>query len=213
MTMTIDLPIRPGAALNDADTRDFVEQHILNATYSVVLRNSYIPDRAYNKEGIVNILANYAWQEYAYKCGRWQRRPVFEHLPFIPWRSWETVHDTILLTRHATGQGIAEVTGLALKVPPPSGRLLFAGDPHYAGVMSSVVDGERRMAIVGSTRLGHPEFKQTIAARARDLTKGMTPDRTPTVRLFDPPEEYVRHLGPWLADHPEKPRGRSWSGS
>ena len=26
----------------------------------------------------------------------------------------------------------------------------------------------------------------------------MTPDRTPTVRLFDPPEDYVRHLGPWM---------------
>jgi hypothetical protein len=203
--MTINVPIRPGAALNDPETRRFIEDNILNAKYNVVLRNSYIPDRAFNKEGIVNVLVNYPWQEYGYKYGRWKREIFFTELPFIPFRTWEKKHESVLLTSLRDGSPVAEVTGMARRVSSPSGQLLFAGDPHYAGVISTVVDGERHISIVGSVRLGNPEFDQVISARARDLTKVMVPGHTPQVQLFNAPTEYLKHIGPWLADHPQKP--------
>jgi hypothetical protein len=112
---------------------------------------------------------------------------------------------TVLLTDPATGQDVAEVNGIIIKVEPPSGRLLFAGDPHYAGVISSVRKDERHIYIVGSIRLGYPEADTTIAARARDLTKIMMPGHAPQVQLCNPPAEYLNRLGPWLADHPQKP--------
>ncbi|GDY31990.1 hypothetical protein [Gandjariella thermophila] len=206
--MTIDVPIRPGAALNDPETRRFVEDNIINAKYNWIMRHSYIPDRAYNKEGIVNILANYPWQEYGYKYGRWQRELFFDELPFIPLRTWEKKYQTLLLIDPRDGSPVEEVNGMAKSVEPPSGRLLFAGDPHLAGVISTMRDGKRNISIVGSTRLGNPEGDQQIGARARDLTKVMVPEHAPQVQLFNPPKEYVKYLGPWLADHPEKPSNR-----
>jgi hypothetical protein len=205
MTMTINSPIRPGAALNDPETYRFVEEKILDAKYDVVTRNSYIPDRAYNKEGIVNILANYPWHEYGYKSGRWKRVAVIPELDFIPWREWGQVYETVLLVDPATGLDIAEVNGIIRRVEPPSGRLLFAGDPHYAGVISSVVKGERHIHIVGSTRLAYPTDGIAISAKARDLTKIMVPGDAPQVQLFNPPTDYLKLLGPWLVDHPQKP--------
>jgi hypothetical protein len=205
--MTIDVPIRPGAVLNDPETRRFVEENILNAKYSWIMQHSYIPDRAYNKDGIVNILANYPWREYGYKCGRWQRE-LLTQLPFIPWRAWEKKHQTLMLTDQTTGREIAELNGMAIRAKSPSGGLLFAGDPHYAGVLSTVRDGERHISIVGSVRLGHPADDQTIGARARDLTKIMVPGHPPQVRLYDPSQEYLKYLGPWIADHPDKPSKR-----
>jgi hypothetical protein len=201
--MTINSPIRPGAALNDPETYRFVEENILNAKYDLVTRNSWIPDRAYNKEGIVNILANYPWQEYGYKSGQWQRVQVFDLI--IPFREWQQVYETVLLTHPTTGQDVAEINGIIRKVQPPSGRLLFAGDPHYAGVISSVDKSERHIYLVGSTRLSYPTNSLKIAEKARDLTKIMVPGHAPQVQLFDPPADYVNHLGPWVADHPQKP--------
>jgi hypothetical protein len=201
--MTINSPIRPGAALNDPDTYRFVEENILNAKYDLVTRNSYIPDRAYNKEGIVNILANYPWQEYGYKSGRWRRVQVFDLI--IPFREWQQVYEIVLLTHPTTGQDVAEVNGIIRKVQPPSGRLLFAGDPHYAGVISTMVKGERHIHLVGSTRLSYPTNSLEIAEKARDLTKTMVPGHAPQAQLFNPPADYVNNLGPWLVDHPQKP--------
>jgi hypothetical protein len=207
--MTINVPIRPGAALADPETRRFVEAHVLNAQHNVVVRHSYLADRAYNKEGIVNVLANYPWREFGYKYGRWQRVLVVEELGgLIPWRSWERKSTTLLLTDPRTGQEVAEVEGLATRVQAPAGRLLFAGDPAYAGVVSAVRDGERSIFIVGNIRLGHPEGVQGIAEKARDLTKAMVPGRPPPAQLHPLPESSLRHLGPWVADHPEKPAKR-----
>lgn len=203
--MTINVPIRPSAALNDPETRAFVEDRIINARYDFITRHSYLPDRAYNKEGIVNILANFPWREYGYKFGRWRRKPVISELPFIPWYAWEVTYDTLLLTDPNTGQEIAEVNGLAMHMRPPAGRVLFAGDPHYAGVINRVIKGERRMSIVGSARLSSPEYDQIIAARARDLTKVMVPGHPPQATFYNPPKSYLDSLGPWVADHPEKP--------
>lgn len=208
--MTINVPIRPGAALNDPETYRYVEDEILNAEYNVVLRHSYVPDRVYNKEGFVNILANYPWQEYGYKCGRWRRENMVEGsiLEFvgIKFMTWEKKYNTVLLTDPRDGRPISEVTGMALGgVEPPAGRLLFAGDPHYAGILSARRDGKPEMAIVGSTRLGPPDYKQNIAAAARDLTKTMVPGRQPQATFYDPAPKYVARLGPWLADHPDTP--------
>jgi hypothetical protein len=208
--MTINVPIRPGAAFKDADTYRFVEDNILNASYDVLVRHSYIPDRAYNKDGIVNILANYPWQQYGYKYGRWQRVLMVEELGgLIPWRSWEQKHNSLMLTDPITGQEIAEINGMAKEARPPAGLLLFAGDPAYAGVISTTRDGKRNISIVGNVRLGHPESEQGIAEKARDLTKAMVPGRRPEVRLYDAPQGYVKHLGPWIAEHPNKPPKRS----
>ncbi|HEY2059005.1 MAG TPA: hypothetical protein VGH57_11605 [Amycolatopsis sp.] len=168
MTMTINVPIRPGAALADGETRRFVEANVLNAEYSVVVRKSYLPDRAYNKDGIVNVLANYPWREFGYKHLRWQRVPVVEQLGgLIPWRAWEKRSTTLLLTDPRSGHEVAEMQGLVKDVEAPAGRLLFAGEPGYGGVVSAVRDGRRRVFIVGNARLGHPEAVQDIAAKAR----------------------------------------------
>jgi hypothetical protein len=206
--MTINVTIRPGAALTDAETYRFVEEHILNAEYDFVLRHSYIPDRAYNKEGIVNILANYPWQEYGYKYGRWQRVLVVEELGgLIPWRSWEHERNSpLMLTDPRTGREIAEFQGMVMKAEQPAGTLLFAGDPAFAGVIRTTRDGQHTISIVGNTRLGHPGYDLEIAKKARDLTQIMVPGHPPAVRFLNPPQDYVKHLGPWLADHPDKPR-------
>lgn len=208
--MTIDVPIRVGAALTDPETCRYVEERVLNANYSAVVRRSYLPDRAYNPEGFLNILANYPWQEYGYKAGRWRRENFFEHtfLEFfgLKYRTWEKKHDTVLLTDPRDGQPVSEVIGMALSgVAPPAGRLLFAGDPHYAGIINTVRDGKRHLAIVGSTGLGHPTNDQAIGAAARDLTKVMVPGRQPQAKFYDPPPDYLARLGPWLADHPGTP--------
>jgi hypothetical protein len=205
--MTINVPIRPGAALSDPETYRHVESSVLNVTYDVVTRRSWIPDRAYNKDGIVNVLANFPWQEYGYKFGRWQRVPVIQELPiFQSWRSWEKKYHALMITDPATGREIAELTGIVKAVQAPTGRLLFAGDPHYAGVISTIIDDKRHMSIVGSTRLvGNPAHSPEIAKRARDLTKTIVPSHPPQVRLHDPTPDYLKYLGPWIADHPDKP--------
>jgi hypothetical protein len=206
LSTTINVPIRPGAALSDAETRRFVEANVLNADYSLVVRKSYLPDRAYNKDGIVNVLANYPWREFGYKHLRWQRVPVVEQLGgLIPWRAWEKRSTTLLLTDPRSGQEVAEMQGLVKDVEAPAGRLLFAGEPGYGGVVSAVRDGRRNVFIVGNARLGHPEAVQDISAKARDLAKSMVPERPPQVPLAPPPADYVKHLGPWVADHPDKP--------
>lgn len=216
--MTINVPVRPGAALNDPDTRRFVEDNIFNKKFGMSERFLEFPDLPYNKEGIVNILANYPWQEYGYKKGRWARLMVDDlWLPMI--RTWGKIHHSLLLTHPGTGQEIAEVSGILIPGTAPSGRLLFAGDPQYAGVASAVADGSRRVCIMGSVRLiSKPQVDRSddtakgasrgIAIRARDLTKIMVPGQRPPAELFEPPEQYLQRLGPWLADHPDKPRGR-----
>ncbi|GDY34065.1 hypothetical protein GTS_56980 [Gandjariella thermophila] len=208
--MIIDVPIRPGAALSDPKTRQFVEENIINATYDFSDRYRKIPELAYNREGIVNVLANFPWQEYGYKKGRWQREPISWEIDFLPFRVWEKVYRGFLLTDIATGEEISEVRGAVSSVMPPSGRLLFAGDPKYAGVINTMPDGERRIYIVGSIRLArNPESVTEIAQRASELTKTMVPERPPQVQLFDLPAKYLKRLGPWLADHPGKPSRRS----
>jgi hypothetical protein len=202
--MTINVPIRPGAALSDPATRAFVEEHLLNAHYNVVIRHSWVPDRVYNKEGIVNILANFPWREYGYKWGRWRRKPVIDELPFIPWYDWYEVHETLLLTDPRSGREVNEVNGIVIKAQKPAGRLFFAGDPHYAGVVNTVVDGERHMYIVGSVRLAGLNDTKT-SELARDLSKVMVPEHPPQANLLTLAQAYLDTLGPWLADHPEKP--------
>jgi hypothetical protein len=215
--MTINVPVRPGAALNDTDTRRFVEDNIINATYGMTDRTLKRPDFAYSKEAIVNILANYPWQEYGYKKGRWARIKFDEN--WIPIRTWQKSYRTLLLTDPATGREIAEVGGDVCPGEEPSGRLLFAGDPHYAGVLNTVVAGQRRMCIVGSLHLiKEPQVgdledlakgaSRGITIRARDLAKNMVPGQRPQAQLYDHPEKYRSLLGPWVADHPDKPRGR-----
>lgn len=213
--MTINVPIRPGAALNDPETRRFVEENILDKKFGMSDRSMKNPDRAYNKEAIVNVLANYPWREYGYKKARWAR-VKFDEL-WLPVRNWGKSHHTLLLTDPATGAEIAEVGGEVCPGEEPSGRLLFAGDPHYAGVLNTVVRGQQRVCIVGSIRLiKEPQVDPlaataaagSITALARDLAKVMVPEQRPRVPLYDPPEKYLRLLGPWVADHPDKPRGR-----
>jgi hypothetical protein len=206
VTTSINVPIRPGAALADPETRTFVEEHILNAKFDLVTRHSWIPDRVYNKEGIVNILANYPWQEYGYKYGRWRRELVAADLPFIPWRTWEENYTFAALTDPVRGAEISEVTAIAYSFEKYQGRLLFAGEPHYAGVISTMQGGTRHISIVGSIRLGGG--KSDISGKARDLTKIMRPGVQPQAALYTPWEEYRTHFGPWIADHPEKPAKR-----
>lgn len=216
--MTINVPIRPGAALDDPETHRFVEEHIVNGSFGRSERFLDFPELPYNKEAIVNILANYPWQEYGYKKGRWARVSFDEvWLPML--RTWEKVHHTLLLTHPGTGQEISEVSGLIIPGTSPSGRLRFAGDPHYAGVADVVTDGERRVCVMGSIRLiQEPQVdrmagtakgtRRSLATRARDLAKVMVPGRQPQAQLYEPPEKYLKLLGPWLADHPDKPRGK-----
>jgi hypothetical protein len=203
VTTSINVPIRPGAALADPGTRAYVEEHILNAQFNVVTRHSWIPDRVYNKEGIVNVLANYPWQEYGYKYGRWRREQVISELPFIPWRAWAENTAFITLTDPVRGTEIAEMTALNFDLERYTGKLLFAGDLRYAGVISAIVNGKRHISIMGSTQLGGADI--IISERARDLTKVMRPDYLPPVQLYTPWVEYRTHFGPWVADHPEKP--------
>jgi hypothetical protein len=208
--MTIDVPIRPGAALSDPETRQFVEEHILNASYDFSDRYRKIPELAYNKDGLINVLANFPWQEYGYKKGRWQREPLSWEVDFLPFRVWEKVYRGFLLSNPATGQEISEVRGAVSSVVPPSGRLPFAGNPQYAGVMNTVVDGERRIYVVGSIRLARdPESATEIARRASELVQTMVPERPPQAQLFDLPPKYLERLGPWQADHPDKTSRRS----
>lgn len=210
LTMTIDVPIRPGAALTDPETYRYVEEEVLNANYNLVRRHSYVPDRAYNPESFLNVLANYPWQVYGYKVGRWRRENFFDgtflEILGLKYLTWEKKHDTVLLTDLRNGQPVSEVIGMVLSgVEPPAGRLLFAGGPHCAGIINTVRDGRRHMAIAGSTRLGDPTNDQAIGAAARDLTKVMVPGRPPRARFFEPPPGYLARLGPWLADHPGTP--------
>jgi hypothetical protein len=215
--MTINVPIRPGAALNEPDTRRFVEDNIINKEFSRAERFWKLPETSYNKEAIVNILANYPWREYGYKKARWARRQLDEN--WIPIRTWQKSSKTLLLTDPATGQEIAEVGGKPCPGEEPSGRLLFAGDPHYAGVLNTVANGTRQVCIVGSIHLiKEPQVddltdtakgtSSSITIKARDLAKVMVPEQRPQAQLYEHPESYLKLLGPWLADHPDKPRGR-----
>jgi hypothetical protein len=45
---------------------------------------------------------------------------------------------------------------------------------------------------------------------ARDLTKIMVPCQPPNVRLREPAGINHKDLGPWIADHPEKPPKGVW---
>src|SRR6266511_2438365 len=170
--MAMNLSIRPGAALAEPETYSFVEREIINASYGPLVRRSWIPDRAYNKDGIVNVLANYPWRPYHYKYGRWHRVPFFPNLPFVRLRTWAEQYDSILLVDPATRRGLAEVTGIALfgryttggGRAPHSGSLLFAGDPQLAGVVNAVVGRRRHMFIVGSVSLRHAMYAQEISA-------------------------------------------------
>ncbi len=213
--MTIDVPIRPNAALADSETYHYVEDNILNAEYDFVTRRSYIPDRAYNKEGVLNVLANYPWVRYGYKVGHWHRQPMFYELSFLPLKEWAQHSKPLLLIDETTGDELGEMTSIAGLADGPSGELLFAGDPHYAGVIKSVKAGEPYMTIVGAIRLdpscvdGCALGHTTIAKHARDLTKSMVPGQTPQVPLHDLPENYLKYRGPWIADHSKKPP-RKW---
>jgi hypothetical protein len=215
--MTINVPIRPGAALNDLETRRLVEDNIINNAFGMSDRFMKHPDLSYNKEAIVNILANYPWREYGYKKGRWARVMIED--PWIPIRTWQKFYSTMLLTDPTTGREIAEVGGEMCPGEEPSGRLLFAGDPHYAGVLNSVVAGKRRVCIVGSIHLiKEPKVddysdsasgaSRGITVRARDLAKVMVPEQRPQAQLYETSDRYRKLLGPWVADHPDKPRGR-----
>lgn len=90
--MTINVPIRPGAALADPETYRYVEDEILNEKYTKLDRRERM-EFAYDKEGFLNILANYPWQEYGYKYGRWERENFFDgtSLDILPvkWMMWE----------------------------------------------------------------------------------------------------------------------------
>jgi hypothetical protein len=107
------------------------------------------------------------------------------------------------------------MSGLAFAPPRPvclerAGRLAFAGDPQFAGVISaSATSGERHMSVVVSTRLVGvvtPRELPVLSSRlARDLAKMMLPERPPVVTAADPRPQYLENLGPWLADHPTKP--------
>jgi hypothetical protein len=88
----------------------------------------------------------------------------------------------------------------------PAGRLLFAGDPYYAGVISTITAGTRHISIVGSIRLGGGS--SAVSGKASDLTKVMAPGRPPQAQLFNLSDKYMKLLGPWIADHPEKPAKR-----
>jgi hypothetical protein len=203
VTTSINVPIRPGAALANPETRAFVEENIINAKFDVVTRHSWIPDRVYNKDGIVNVLANYPWREYGYKFGRWRREIFVTELPFIPWRTWQENYSFMALVDPVRGNEISEMTAISFRIEKYAGKLLFAGDPNYAGVISTAHKGKRHISIIGSLQLGGADT--TISERARDLTKVMRPDYLPPVQLYTPWEEYRTHFGPWIADHPEKP--------
>ncbi|HVW41304.1 MAG TPA: hypothetical protein VHC18_08135 [Amycolatopsis sp.] len=209
--MTIDVPIRPGAALNDPETYRYVEDEILNKQYNALDRRVGTPELVYNKDSFLNVLANYPWQEYGYKYGRWQREGVFEgtNLDFIPlkWMSWERRYFTVLLTHPANGQPVAEVAGAGLRIDGPAGKLLFAGDPHYAGILNVVTHGRRHMSVVGSPRLAPSEKDRhgPIAGPANKVAQGLVPGRRPQVRLFEPDPAWASRLGPWIADQPKRP--------
>lgn len=86
--MTINVPIRPGAALTDPETYRYVGDEILNKKYTKLDRRERM-EFAYDKEGFLNILANYPWQEYGYKYGRWERENFFDgtSLDILPVKS------------------------------------------------------------------------------------------------------------------------------
>lgn len=215
--MPINVPIRPNAALNDPETRQYVETEVINRVSSSN-RNANILDWAFNPDGIVNILSQYPWREYTYKHGQWARVRI--HDPGIPIRWWEKTYHTLMLTDAGTGQEIAEIQGLAFqaKIESPRGHALFAGDPHYAGVINMMVNDKRRMGIVGSVRLSDERHVDPLSfgdgyrdvlKKASELATIMVPERRPEVRSYETPAQYLRRIGPWLADHPNKPpRGR-----
>lgn len=209
--MTIDVPIRPGAALNDPETYRYVEDEILNKKYNALDRRVRVPELVYNKDSFLHVLANFPWQEYGYKYGRWQREGFFEgtNLDFIPlkWMTWERHDGTVLLTHPANGQPVAEVIGQYLRITGPAGRLLFAGDPNYAGILNVVTGGRRHLSLVGSLMLapwvnGRPG---PTAEQANAAAQALVPGQRPPVRLFDPDPEWTARLGPWFADHPKRP--------
>lgn len=214
--MSIDAPIRPRAALNDSETRHHVEDKIVNAEYTRTQRRLAAIDYSFNAEGIVNILANYPWQEFHYKFGRWQKQSLGYEVDFLPFlRSWEITYLPLQLLDPRTGAEVSQVTGpYKVQAQSPAGNLHFAGDPHFAGVLSVMGDNGRFMSIVGSLRLAdHPDDHVNVGHQARDLAKTMTPERPPQATLKDIPKRYLKTLGPWVADHPGKPPRKGVAGT
>lgn len=215
--MSIDIPTRPGAALNDPETRKHVEYHITNAEYTRDEKRGVAMKYAFDVDGIVNILANYPWQKFHYKSRRWWKQPLSHEVAFLPFmRVWKVAAFPVLLLDPRSGTEISQVTGTRMRdIPSPSGELLFAGDPHYAGVLNVAMDQGRHIAIVGSLHLAltSPEQYIHIGGKASELARTMSPERTPEAHLGEFPKRYLKTLGPWVADHPGKPPRKGVAGT
>jgi hypothetical protein len=195
----MDVDILPGAALNDPELQQTVRQKIEDA----VKRESskvqhWVGERSRERaERMLNVLANYGWQEFAYKYGFWARATT---------DSWgftgaQKLYDRILMIDPGSGAPIAELAfgGGGPSFLREAGRVWFAGDPQVGGVITPVGDGKRDVKLA-----------------VRPPAGGASWDAVLTMRSGQPlpfvPDIYVDKFGdqrPWVVDHPEKPSRKS----
>jgi hypothetical protein len=154
-----------------------------------------------------------AWRIYPVRVGRWQRVPLFEDplgdgvtallFPFVaPFRAanWEQALNLLQVLDPATGQPVAELL-------IPGGRsgwtgltdvtaIAFLGDPRVAGLVTPVGTG--------------PLDQVPFAINRRGSQRDWTPEifeREGARLAAEPYRDFAdRDDGPWLADHPEKPK-------
>ncbi|MFD2419811.1 hypothetical protein [Amycolatopsis pigmentata] len=181
------------------ETYRYVEEEVLNADYNVVVRHSYLPDRAYNPESFLSVLANYPWQEYGYKVGRWQRENFFDgtflEILGLKYLTWEKKHDTVLLTDLRNGQPVSEVIGMVLsgveplrtatELPGPAGTVAGRPPGHPAQTPETQVTaaatrktGWRRTWNSGSRESARSSPAGAVASDSRSRT--VSPRRAPT---------------------------------
>lgn len=195
--MDMNVPIAPGAALNDSELR-----RNLQVRFSELAGDSrksmlaYISPRD-SLERIWHFLAYFPWREYEYKFGRWQRvaRWWWDTHEFFA-KKWVQTFDGFQLLDPQTGQEFAEMAPPQPELFQQSGRLWFAGDPMAGGVFSPAGDGRREVHFV---------WKRGIwLGEARTITEQVGL-KSSARGISEPGRGRPVGWAPWLVDQPIMP--------
>lgn len=167
--------------------------------------------RSDEETAIESITGQWPWREYPYKVGRWVYRERLTLLALLNddtpgKKEWHRSMRTFLLCDPRTGYGIAEFDlprtwlwsyrGLVRY----SGRVQFAGDPRFLGVLRSNTGPD-------SLRLVHT--KGIDRATALSTARELRPDRPVPAELLVAPAPLAQRAQRYTApDSPERSTGR-----
>lgn len=180
--------------------------------------------RSDEKTAIESITGRWPWREYPYKVGRWaywERVTLLGLLGGQGKKEWHRSMRVLLLCDPDNGGGIAEFDLARIwwwsyrGLERYSGRVQFAGDPRFLGVLRSNT-GSDSMRLVHATGIDratalsaalelHPDHPTPAELLAAPASRGRRDRRYPAP---DSPERSTGRISPdnvrrpWIADLP-----------